>query len=83
MAQCLRGEGRGWVSPRAGGCRSLMRCVGKAECCAVPDRLIFLMRFPRTTSPAVMEGREGGGGGEEGVKSKKVIIILKYLLRIP
>lgn len=70
------------MSPRAGGCRSPMCCVGKAECCTAPGRLIFLMRFPCTTSPAMMEGREGGGG-EEGVKSKKVIIILKYLLRIP
>lgn len=45
-------------------------------------RFIFLLSFPQAgSSSGAREGRRGDGGS--GVKPKKVIIILKYSLRIP
>lgn len=56
--------------------------MGKEEGSGGAGRFIFLLRFPRAgSSSGARAGRRGDGGS--GVKPKKVIIILKYSLRIP
>lgn len=58
------------------------RAVGKEEGSRGAGRFIFLLRFPRAgSSSGARAGRRGDEGS--GVKPKKVIIILKYSLRIP